>query len=81
MVFVDFKKAFDSSDGDGVQMFKILQAYGIPNKIIDAIKIIYYESAASVITPVGISEFFQNPVWNIPGRYLIPFLVYHNHLQ
>ncbi len=39
LVFVDFSKAFDSVDRD--QMFKILELYGIPPKILSAIKVLY----------------------------------------
>ena len=39
IVFVDFKKAFDSIYR--CQMFKILRAYGIPEKLVDAIRCLY----------------------------------------
>ena len=39
MIFVDFRKAFDSINRD--QMFLILEAYGIPTEIVNAIKVIY----------------------------------------
>ena len=37
ITFVDFKKAFDSIDRD--MMFAILQHYGIPDKIVSAIRV------------------------------------------
>ena len=37
LVFVDLLKAFDTVDRD--KMFEILGLYGIPKKIIDAIKV------------------------------------------
>ena len=44
ITFVDFKKAFDSIDRK--KIFKILLAYGILLKIIDAIKIMYINNQA-----------------------------------
>ncbi|XP_066928664.1 uncharacterized protein [Clytia hemisphaerica] len=49
LIFVDFKKAFDSVDRDS--MFDILSLYGIPQKIIDAIKLLYTNTKSSVQTP------------------------------
>ena len=57
LIFVDFKKAFDSINRE--QMFKILSAYGIPDKIVNAIKTIYTNSTAAVITPFGLTDLFQ----------------------
>ena len=51
LIFVDFKKAFDSVDRD--KMFDILSLYGIPQKIIDAIKLPYTDAQSSVQTPDG----------------------------
>ncbi len=39
ITFVDFKKAFDSIDRP--MMFAILRHYGIPQKIVDAIQVLY----------------------------------------
>ena len=44
IVFIDFKKAFDSIDRN--VMFKILEAYGILQEIVDAIKIMYTNTSA-----------------------------------
>ena len=57
LVFVDFKKAFDSVHRE--KMFKILRAYGIPDKIIDAIAAMYKDIQARVITPDGETELFD----------------------
>ena len=56
MVFIDFKKAFDSVDRDTIM--KILLAYGIPKKIVDLITLLYTNTRAQVITPDGKTEFF-----------------------
>jgi len=47
-VFVDFAKAFDSVDWE--RMFQILSAYGIPSKIINAIRCVYDNSHSFVLT-------------------------------
>ena len=56
LVFIDFSKAFDSIHRD--RMFQILRAYGIPSTIVDAIKLIYENSSAQIITPDGETDFF-----------------------
>jgi hypothetical protein len=57
LVFIDYSKAFDSIHRE--RMFKILHAYGIPDTIIGAIKSIYDDSSALVITPEGETETFN----------------------
>ena len=51
LVFVDFSKAFDSVDRE--KMFEILQLYGIPDKMIKAIKFLYTNTSSTVLTPDG----------------------------
>ena len=46
ITFVDFKKAFDSIDRD--MMFAILRHYGIPEKIVEAIRILNKNSTSRV---------------------------------
>jgi len=48
ITFIDFCKAFDSIDRK--RMFKILLSYNIPAKIVDAIKIMYKNNMATVLT-------------------------------
>ena len=48
-VFIDFKKAFDSIDRK--RMLKVLLAYGIPHQIVNAIKVMYENTSALVMTP------------------------------
>ena len=57
MVFVDFRKAFDSVDRKCIM--KIPQAYGIPQTIVDLISLLHTNTRAQVITPDGMTEFFE----------------------
>ena len=72
IVFIDFKKAFDSIDRN--VMFKILEAYGIPQEIVDAIKIMYTNTSATVITPEGLTDLFSINTGVLQGDPLAPFL-------
>ena len=72
LVFVDFSKAFDSVDRD--KMFEILKSYGIPDKIIAAIKVLYTDNSATVITPDGESNPFEILAGILQGDTLAPFL-------
>ena len=56
-IFVDFKKAFDSIDR--TRMFAILTAYGIPPKVVAALKSLYRETQAFVRTSDGNTDFFD----------------------
>ena len=49
LTFIDFRKAFDSVDH--VKMFLILEAYGVPPDVAAAIRVMYEETSAVVITP------------------------------
>ena len=49
LVFIDFSKAFDSVDR--FKMFEILKLYGIPDKIISAIKVLYTDTLSTILTP------------------------------
>ena len=72
MVFIDFSKAFDSIHRD--RMFSILEAYGIPPMIVQAIKLIYENSSAQVLTPDGETSFFEILAGIFQGDTLAPFL-------
>ena len=72
IVFIDFKKAFDSIDRN--IMFQILEAYGIPREIINSIKIMYTNTSATVITPEGLTDFFPINTGVLQGDPLAPFL-------
>ena len=54
--FVDFKKAFDSIHR---KMFLILKAYGIPDRIVKVVEIMYNDTEAQVITLDGETGFFH----------------------
>ena len=72
VAFIDFRKAFDSIDRE--IMFLILNAYGIPPDIVDAIKVMYVETSALVITPEGETDTFSIDTGVLQGDPLAPFL-------
>ena len=72
MLFVDFRKAFDSIDRD--VMFEILPLYGIPLPIISAIKALYTNTSATIITPDGETNLFEIVAGVLQGDTLAPFL-------
>ena len=72
ITFVDFSKAFDSIHRG--KLMEILRAYGIPNKIVDAISILYKDTMAQVLTPDGDTEFFEILAGVLQGDTLAPFL-------
>ena len=72
LLFVDFKKAFDSVHRD--KLFKILIAYGIPRKIVDLIKLMYLNTKARVVTPDGETCLFDILAGVLQGDTLAPFL-------
>ena len=72
VVFIDYSKAFDSIHRE--RMFEILEAYGIPGIIIDAIKAIYTDSTALVISSDGVKDPFPILAGVLQGDALAPFL-------
>ena len=72
LVFVDFKKAFDSIHRD--RMFQILKSYDIPESLIQAIKLMYSNTKAKVLTPDGETSFFDIVAGVLQGDTLAPFL-------
>ena len=72
LCFVDFKKAFDSISRE--KMFEILKLYGIPDKIICAIRALYVSTKAKVISPDGDTEIFNIHAGVLQGDTLAPFL-------
>ena len=71
-IFVDFSKAFDSVDRS--KMFEILNHYGIPDQIIEAIKALYTDTTATILTPDGESPSFPIVAGILQGDTLAPFL-------
>ena len=72
ITFIDFKKAFDSIDRS--KMLKILVAYGIPSEIVNAIRVMYENTSALVITLEGNTDIFQVDTGVLQGDPLAPFL-------
>ena len=70
-VFVDFTKAFDSINRE--RMFSILEMYGIPPQIVNAIRCIYTDSKSFVSTPDGDTESFSINTGVLQGDTLAPF--------
>lgn len=54
LTFIDFCKAFDSVNKK--RMFEILSAYRIPRRIVNAIKKMYEDTKAKVVSPGGETE-------------------------
>ena len=72
IVFVDFSKAFDSINRE--TLFHILGLYGIPEPLINAIKLLYDSSSSRVQTIDGLTDFFQTLLGVLQGDTLAPFL-------
>ena len=72
LTFVDFKKAFDSVDRN--KLMSILRAYGIPEKLVCAIAIMYTDTIAKVMSPDGETDFFDILAGVLQGDTLAPFL-------
>jgi|TARA_B110001454_G_scaffold215734_1_gene237708 exonuclease III len=70
--FVDFKKAFDSINRD--IMFQILPLYGIPEAVVQAVKALYTNTRAKVISPDGETDLFNISAGVLQGDTLAPFL-------
>ena len=72
LVFVDFSKAFDSVDRE--KTFEILKLYGIPDKMISAIKVLYTDTSSTILTPDGETPSFSIQAGILQGDTLAPFL-------
>ena len=72
LIFVDFNKAFDSVNRDA--MFEILELYGIPGEIVYAVKVLYTNTQATVLTPDGETNPFDILAGILQGDTLGPFL-------
>ena len=70
---IDFKKAFDSIDR--AVMWKILRNYGIPEKIVNAIKMLYEGSSSMVRVNGKLSKEFVVTTGVLQGNTLAPFLL------
>ena len=72
LIFVDFSKAFDSVDR--TKMFEILELYGIPTKLIDAIRFLYTDTSSTILTPDGETPSFPIKAGILQGDTIAPFL-------
>ena len=72
MVFIDFKKAFDSVHRS--LLMKILRAYGIPEAIVRLIDGIYTGTKAKVVTADGITEILDILAGVLQRDTLAPYL-------
>ena len=72
MVFIDFKKAFDSVHR-GLLMKK-MRAYGIPEAKVQLIEGIYTGTKAKVVTADSITEIFDILAGVLQGDTLVPYL-------
>ena len=70
--FIDYAKAFDSINRE--VMWQILRHYGIPNKIVEAIKVMYINSTARVTYNGELSSEFKINSGILQGDALSPFL-------
>ena len=72
LIFVDFSKAFDSVDRS--KMFEILKLYGIPNEIIEAIRVMYTDTSSTILSTDGETPSFPIMAGILQGDTLAPFL-------
>ena len=72
IIFIDFKKAFDSVGRN--TLFQILHGYGIPEKIVKAIQIMYVNTSAVVLTPKGETTHFNIDTGVLQGDPIAPYL-------
>ena len=72
LLFIDFSKAFDSIDRS--KMEQILLAYGIPEKVVKGIMMMYSNTQAFVRSPDGDTEYFDINAGVLQGDTLAPYL-------
>jgi len=72
IVFVDFKKAFDSIHRE--KMMQIIRKYGVPTTLVNAIEELYKNTFARVLSPDGLTEQFEIKAGVLQGDTLAPYL-------
>ena len=72
IIFIDFTKAFDYVNRN--TLFQILHAYGIPEKIVKAIQVMYIKTSAVVLIPEGETANFNINTGVLQGDPLAPYL-------
>ena len=71
-IFIDFSKALDSINRNS--MLEILDLYGIPKQMVEAIRLLYTNNSASVLSPDGETKPFDIKAGILQGDTLAPFL-------
>ena len=72
MTFIDFKKAFDTIHH--AKVMKILTAYGIPERIVQAVDVMFCNTRAKVASPDSDTEPFMLLAGILQGDTLAPYL-------
>ena len=72
IIFIYFNKAFDTIHRG--KLIKILRAYGIPEKLVRAIEVMYTDTKAKVLSPDGETELFDILAGVLQGDTLAPYL-------
>jgi hypothetical protein len=72
VVFVDFRKAFDSVARGALPL--VLRAYNVPQQLVSAVMAMYHDTRAAVTTPDGLSDLFDTSSGVLQGDTLAPFL-------
>ena len=72
LIFIDFKKAFDILHRG--KMLKILEAYSIPVKIVEFIRLMFEKKMAKVLTQDGETELFEILAGVLQGATLALYL-------
>ena len=71
-MFVDFRKALDSIHRG--KLIEILNIYGVPVEIVDAVDMMYTNITAQVLSPDGDTEFFEILAGVLHGDTLAQYL-------
>ena len=79
LVFVNFCKAFDSINH--ATTFEILRSYGMPPKMLDAIKLIYNNLRARIKTTEGNTDYFRMIAGVMHGDTLAPLQTSNTQLD
>ena len=72
ITFIDFKKAFDTIHRG--KLMKILSAYGVPDRIVKAVEVMYSNTKAKVLSPDGETTLFDIKAGVLQGDTLAPYL-------
>ena len=73
VVFVDYRKAFDSVDRRAIPV--VLRPYGVPDSVVVDVMQLYHGSSAAVSTSFGLTETFDTTSGVIQGDTLSPHII------